>query len=267
MDLGLKGKRALVTGSSTGIGEAIAKTLAAEGALVIVHGRRELEAKQVACEIAAAGGRAEVILGDLARDDEAASVAEKALAAFGGIDILVNNAGAFPIRDWMAASPDDWLNVYNQNAVSMVRLIQRIVPQMKDRGWGRIVNIGTNVSITPAPHLPEYSASKAAVVNLTGSLAKSLHGSGVTANVVSPGPILTPGAEQMLQTHALNFGWEGDLGQIEARFVKEFVPNLIGRMGRPQEVADVVAFVASPRSSYINCANIVVDGGTNQSIW
>src|SRR5579872_5998687 len=267
MDLGLRGKRALVTGSSAGIGEAIAKTLAAEGTQVVVHGRRHDEADRVAHEIGGNGGTVEVVLGDLSRDDDAAHVAEKALAFFGGIDILVNNAGAFPARDWLTTPPDEWLAIYSQNTVSMVRLVQRIAPQMKERGWGRIINIGTNVSSNPVPHLPDYCASKAAVVNLSGSLAKTLANTGVTVNVVSPGAVLTPGAVEILKTHGKKLGWPEEFAEIEKLFVKEFVPNPVGRMGRPQEIADVVAFLASPKSSYINCANIMVDGGTNHVIW
>src|SRR4051812_49849169 len=123
MDLQLKGKRAVVTGSSSGIGEAIAKSLAAEGAAVVVHGRRESEAKRVAATIAAAGGKAVVALGDLGTDAGADRVAKVVNEALGGVDILVNNAGAFPQRPWLESTAAEWNDLYNQNVGSMVRLV------------------------------------------------------------------------------------------------------------------------------------------------
>ena len=122
MDLHLEGKRALVTGSSSGIGEGIAKCLAREGAIVAVHGRREKEANRVAQEITAAGGTAFIALGDLSKDEEAHNVAEKALSALGGVDILINNAGGYEQVDWMDSSPTKWADMYNHDVLSIVRL-------------------------------------------------------------------------------------------------------------------------------------------------
>ncbi len=262
MDLQLHGKRALVTGSTGGIGEAIAKALAREGVFVVVHGRREREAQRVAKDIAGTGGSATVVLGDLATDDGAAHVAEAALAALKGIDIVVNNAGAFSQADWSAPDPARWLAVFNQNTVSMVRIIQHLLPQMKQRGWGRFIQIASCVASAPPATAAAHAASKSAVVNLTVSLAKALAGTGVTANVVSPGVILTPVVEKMMEETAAKAGWTGSAGEIERRFLALFGPiPPVGRLGRVEEVADLVAFVASPRASYINGANLRVDGG------
>ena len=166
MDLQLVGKRAVVTGSSSGIGEAIAKFLAAEGASVVVHGRREAEAKRVAAEIGAAGGRAVVALGDLSTDAGADAVAKATIDAFGGADILVNNAGAFPQGAWLDSDAAEWTDLYNQNVGSMVRLITRLVPGMKQRRWGRVISIASGVATMPFGDMANYSATKAANVNL-----------------------------------------------------------------------------------------------------
>ncbi len=261
MDLQLNGKRALVTGSNFGIGEAIAMTLAREGVSVVVHGRRQAEAHRVAANIVAAGGKSAVALGDLALDDAAAGVAKAALAAFGGIDILVNNAGVFPSRGWMDATPAEWTELYNQNVGSMVRMIQLISPQMKELGWGRIIQIASGVAAEPVTTLVHYAATKAASVNLTGSLAKFLAHTGITANVVSPGAIATEGLKEMFTGMAAQSGWGNNWDEIEKHIVTDIIPNPCGRLGLPQDVADAVVFLASPCAAYINGANIRVDGG------
>ena len=151
MDLKLNGKRALVTGSTSGIGEQIAKTLAAEGVRVIVHGRRKEEAQRVVQEITADGGSALAASGDLGSDQEAAQVASAAMSAFGGIDILVNNAGAFPMKPWLQSTAAEWVGLYNANVGSVVRLVTQIVPAMVERKWGRVIMIGSFLGPMPGP--------------------------------------------------------------------------------------------------------------------
>jgi 3-oxoacyl-[acyl-carrier protein] reductase len=263
MDLQLVGKRAVVTGSSSGIGEAIAKTLAAEGASVVVHGRREAEAHRVAAEITKAGGKAIVALGDLSTDAGADAVAKATNRAFGGADILVNNAGAFPHVPWLETTADQWTDLYNQNVGSMVRLITRLVPGMKERGWGRVISIASIVGTMPFGGSGNYSSTKAANISLAVSLAKDLAGTGITSNAVSPGMIVTPGVEEMLREMAPQFGLPSDdLTVLKEFAVKNFVANPSARLGRPEDIATAVTFLASPLAGYINGANIRVDGGT-----
>lgn len=267
MDLELKGKRALVTGSSSGIGEAIAKSLAAEGVSVVVHGRRQAEAKRVADEIGKAGGKAVVAIGDLSTDAGADAVARVAKDALGGVDILVNNAGAFPQGPFLESTADLWTDLYNQNVGSMVRLITRLVPGMKERKWGRVIALGSGVSVMPAAGMAAYSATKGANMNLAVSLSKELAGTGITSNTVSPGMVITPGVEDMLKGMAPQLGLSpDDMRSLEAFAVKNMVPNPSARLGRPRDIAAAVTFLVSPLAGYINGANIRVDGGTVPTI-
>ena len=155
MDLQLKNKIALVTGSTAGIGESIAKTLAQEGARVVIHGRKADAAKRVTAEILETGGQATSVLGDLADDKQAAQVATAAKDAFGQIDILINNAGVFPQRGWWDSTPTQWVELYNQNVASMVRMIQAFVPDEEEWlgqsdqyfQWCRFSTIGRNAGL------------------------------------------------------------------------------------------------------------------------
>jgi NAD(P)-dependent dehydrogenase (short-subunit alcohol dehydrogenase family) len=220
MDLRLKDRRALVTGSSSGIGEAIASALAQEGAKVVVHGRDEECTRRAAEAIRRKGGQASVVIGDLATDDGAAAVAQQALKTLGGLDILVNNAGGTDgtAQGWTDATRADWNVLFEQNFFSAIRLVQHLTPALRAGGWGRIINIATGLAIQPTAW------------------------TGVTINTVSPGPIHTPAAERVLRGIAQQ-GWGTDeWAEIERRAVKEVVPTSVGRIGRVEEVAHAVAY-------------------------
>lgn len=266
MDLALTGKRAIVTGSTGGIGEAIAKFLAREGAAVIAQGRNESSGRRVQDEIERAGGKAILAIGDLATDDGAKRVVDKALGEFGGIDILINNAGAYEVRGWADATPQQWLDTFNQNVISMVRMIRLLVPQMRQLGWGRIIQLSSAVGAQPGAALPDYNATKAAVNNMTVSLAKELANTGVTVNTVSPGPIMTAGWVEWARGVARTRGWGDDMAELETRIVQEVLPNAVGRIGRVDDVATLVTFIASPLADFINGANVRVDGGVVQTV-
>lgn len=269
MDLQLAGKRALVTGSSSGIGAGIARVLAAEGARVVVHGRDEERTHKVANEIASKGGQASIALGDLASVEGSAGVADAVMRELGGIDILVNNAGGKTVAGnppWFEVPWADWIGTYEQNVGAAVRLIHRFAPGMKERSWGRIVQIASASATQPEPAIGEYQAAKAAMVNLTAGLARSLAHTGITVNTVSPGTILTSAVKGWLGAVARQMQWGEDWATIEKRFTTELIPLCVGHIGRPEDIGRVVALLASPLSGYITGANYRVDGGQIRSI-
>jgi NAD(P)-dependent dehydrogenase (short-subunit alcohol dehydrogenase family) len=241
MDLQLSGKRALVTGSTSGLGEEIAKVLAAEGAAVVVHGRDEARAEAVAKCIRAAGGHADLAIGDLTTDEGADAVAA---AVDGPIDVLVNNMG-----------------IYNVNVISSVRTIQRFVPGMRERGWGRVIQISSVTGRLPQSSQPHYAGSNAARNNLATSLARELKHTGVTSNAIAAGGILTPSGVALLTGLAAEHGWGDTWADIERYAVTELGPNDVGRIGRPSEYASLVAFLAGPAADYITGATLQADGG------
>jgi len=258
MDLGLENKRALVTGSTGGIGEGIAKRFAQEGATVVINGRRSGEAERVASEIREAGGKAIVAVGDLTKDEDVDHIVEIIQSALGGIDILVNNAAGGGHQNDMETPASEWLDSYNANVLSMVRLIQQLLPPMQERGWGRIINISSAAGVNPSPGMGVYSTTKAAVNNLTVSMAQRTGDDGVTVNTISPGAILTPNMVEM----GLEHGMGATVEEVEEAFNKMMGSEApFSRMGFVDEVANVIVFLASPLASYVHGANIRVDGG------
>jgi NAD(P)-dependent dehydrogenase (short-subunit alcohol dehydrogenase family) len=269
LDLQLQGKRALVTGSSSGIGAGIAQSLAAEGALVIIHGRDEARANAIARTIRAGGGHCAVALGELSTAKGAARVAESVQNEFKGLDILVNNAGGKTTPGnpgWLEVTLDDWSGTYQQNVGAAVRMIQHFAPGMRTQGWGRIIQIASASATQTEPGIGEYQAAKAALVNLSSSLARSLAHTGITVNTVSPGFVVTPASEGWLTSVAQQERWGEDRATIERHFTRERIPLCVSRLGRPEDIGNMVAFLASPLAGYISGANFRVDGGQCRSV-
>ena len=273
MDLQLSGKRALVTGSTSGIGEGIAKVLAQEGANVVIHGRNKQQADRIADEInsksiggSSINGKAYVVIGDISTDEGAKEVVIESLGLVDDIDILINNAAAYVNRGWTDATPDQWAEIYNYNVLSAVRMIQFVIPRMKNLQWGRIIQMSTGEATQPFAFMPDYAAAKAALVNTTVSLSKELTKTGITVNTISPGIIHTRNVEQFYRQTAINKEWGTNWKEIEKHILTEILNNPVGRLGTIEDVANLVAFVASPLASYISGANLRVDGGSTVTI-
>ena len=266
MDLFLVGKRALVTGSSRGTGAVIAKTLAREGARVAVHGNGEGEQEAIAREIEHAGGTAIAITGDLTTDAGASDVARAVEAAFGGLDVLVNNYGQATFGRWEDPTSDGFIRSYEINTLSAVRMISAFVKGMRERRFGRVIQIATIGTTRPGPRMPEYYAAKAALANLAVSLAKELAGTGVTVNTVSPGLIHTKETEAYLRSLAAKHGWGDEWAEIEPKGVHKLTGTHAGRMAKPEEVADLVAFLSSERAAYLTGGNFRIDGGATETV-
>lgn len=262
----LEGKRALVTGASSGLGEGIAQRLAEEGASLCIHGRNaeRLEAARDRL-IEAAGAPVHMAIGSLSDDDGADAVFDEAEQALGGIDILVNNAGGESAgtgtMPWLDVTPELWNRHYNSNVTSMVRLIRRAVPGMKKNGWGRLIQLSSESASFPMPVIPDYQAAKLAIRSLTRSLAMTLARTGITANSVSPGLTHSGGPDRWLANMAKEKGWEEDWDAITRHVQDEMISNYAGRIGEPADVAHAIAFLADPRADFINGIDIAVNGG------
>lgn len=267
MDLQLEGRRALVTGSSSGIGEGIARMLAEEGCAVVVHGRNRERAEKVAAEINATG----VAIGELSSDEGAAAVHAEAVAALGApIEILVNNAGGGSTgsntRPPIEVSAAEWISNIQANTLSAVRMCLHAVPAMVAAKWGRVIQISSAVAIQPNNLGVDYSGAKAALNNFTVSLAGSLKGVGVTANTITPGIIMVEG---MIRWGRQKYGDDRlTIEEITRKMAADRIFELppAGRLGTAEDVALVACMLASPRSGFITGSNHRVDGGQIRAV-
>jgi NAD(P)-dependent dehydrogenase (short-subunit alcohol dehydrogenase family) len=256
MDLELDGRVAVVSGASKGIGLAIASTLAAEGMTVVAASRTapDLDVDHVPVDLMAPDAPAEVIA--------------HAVERHGGVDVLVNNVGGPPPGDRLPhagfLSRDDahWRGVLEFNLMTAVRFCRAALPILIERGGGAIVNVGSTVGRQPAPMNLDYGAAKAAMLNLTKGLSEEFGAAGVRVNTVSPGPTLTPWWTDAGGAADIVAGWTGnDPEQVVATVAPELMQLTTGRFVQPQEIADAVAYLASPRSASTTGAELVVDGG------
>ncbi len=261
----LAGKTAVVTGGSKGIGKGIAGSLARAGATVIFCGRDERAGAATRDELSAAGHAAHFIAADMEDDAGIDSFVAQALK-IAPVDILVNNVGGAHdadagMRSFDAIPVDDWAKTYTKCVFNAVRLIDGFLPAMRERKWGRIVNISSVAGIEPGYAPADYSSAKGALNTLTVSLSTSLARSGITANVVAPGPVLTDALQSFIDGIAERRGWPERGDALEQRFIAEVMPLKVNRIGRPEDIGEAVAFLASPSADYITGANLRVDGG------
>lgn len=265
MELGLKGRVAIVSGASKGIGKAIALELGREGCRVVLCARGEEELQEATHEVGEVGD-ALAVPTDVTKTDEVEKLVNETFDRYGRIDILVNNAGGIGrSAAFEELSDEEWFEVLDLNLISAVRLSRGVLPYMRESGWGRIINIASESGIQPDPFMPHYNASKAALINLTKSLSKAYGPEGILVNAVSPAFVMTPLVEGMLAENAQKQGVSTE--EAEAMFIEENRPNIVvSRAGTSEETAAVVAFLASERASFVTGANYRVDGGSVASI-
>jgi NAD(P)-dependent dehydrogenase (short-subunit alcohol dehydrogenase family) len=263
MDLQLKGKLALVTGSTAGIGLGIAKALAGEGARVIVNGRTDTRVKAAVDEIRQAHPSAQVepFAGNLAEPGTAASVVTR----FPAIDILVNNLGVYQLKPFEQITDGDWNSIIETNFMSGVRLSRAWLPKMKAAGWGRIIFISSESAVNIPAEMIHYGVTKTMQIALARGLAETTAGTGVTVNSVLAGPTRSEGVEDFVADMARTK--RVSEAEIEKEFFRSVRPgSLLQRFASVDEVAAMVAYVASPLSSATNGAALRAEGGVVRSI-
>ncbi|HEY1181396.1 MAG TPA: SDR family oxidoreductase [Rhodocyclaceae bacterium] len=258
MDLKLTNKLALVSGSTAGIGYAIAAQLLAEGANVIVNGRSQASVDTAIASLKpAAKGQALGFAGDLSKAD----VAEALVKQHPGIEILVNNLGIFEPKNFEDIPDEDWLRFFDVNVLSGVRLSRLVLPAMKKANWGRIIFISSESALQIPAEMVHYGMTKTAQISVARGLAESVAGTGITVNSVLPGPTRSRGVGDFVADLAKAEG--KSVEQVEKEFFEKVRPtSLIKRFGTPEEVASLVAYVASPLASATTGAALRVDGGT-----
>ncbi len=259
VELGIKDKVVLISGSYRGTGAGTARVFAQEGGLVAVHGHESGQADEVVSDIRTNNGNAVAVHGDLGTSEGAEQVVSQVEGAYGPVDVLVNNYGAPGSTKWTDLA-EVWKQGWETNVLTGIRLTQRVLPSMRERGWGRIIFIGTVGTERPSERNPDYYGSKGSLPVVVRSLAKELRGSGVTANLVSPGMIATSEVREMLQRRAARHdihGWE----EVQRWALDNSMPNLTDRIPDPEDIGRYVVFVASEAAWHLTGMDFKTDGG------
>jgi 3-oxoacyl-[acyl-carrier protein] reductase len=269
VDLGLSGRASVVTGASRGIGRITARLLCAEGADVLLVARSEKQLLNAADECASAGepagGRAESLVADITDPAAAERIVREAESRLGRLDVLVNNAGTAKWRDLDDVPDDDWYAAWELNVMAPMRLMRAAAPAMRDRGWGRIVNVSSTAGKRPSASMPEYSVAKAAELSLSRLYADRYASDGVLINAICPGPVKS---ELWMEEGGL-LDQSKELGGHESReeaLEAAGSKRPIGRLAEPEEIAGAIVFLCSEQASYTSGAAWSVDGGTVQVI-
>ena len=263
MDLGLDGKRALVTGSTAGIGFAAARALAREGAQVVINGRTDerVRAAVQAIEREVAGARVTGVAADLGGAEGCARVTRQVAE----LDILVNNVGIFEPKPFEQIPDDDWLRFFDTNVMSGVRLSRNYLPGMRSRNWGRVVFVSSESGLHIPVEMIHYGVTKTAQIAIARGLAESLASTGVTVNSVLPGPTRSEGVGEFISRLARSRGMEA--AQAEREFFATARPtSIIQRFATPDEVGAMITFVCSEAASATTGAALRVDGGVVRAI-
>ncbi|QCQ94103.1 SDR family NAD(P)-dependent oxidoreductase [Rhodococcus sp. SGAir0479] len=262
MHIDLSGRTALVTGSTQGIGHAIAVGLAGAGARVVVNGRNEERVDAALDSVRAASGSDEVTgaVGDLATADGAAAVVDAQPA----VDILVNNLGIFGAAAPLEIDDDEWRRYFEVNVLSAVRLIRAYLPGMKERGWGRVLDVASDSAVVIPAEMIHYGMTKTSLLAVSRGFAKDAAGTGVTVNSVIAGPTHTGGVEDFVRQLV---GDELPWDEAQHKFMIEHRPqSLLQRLIEPEEIANLVVYLASPFASATTGGAVRVDGGYVDSI-
>ncbi len=254
----LKGKTAIVTGSTSGIGLGIARALAAQGANVLLNGFGEAAAiDALRKELAAAGGKISYSAADLTKPEAVAGMVEGCIAEFGAVDILVNNAGMQHVAPVDKFPLEMWDKVIQLNLSSCFQAIRAALPDMKKRNWGRIINIASAHGIVASVEKSAYVASKHGLVGLTKVVALETAKSGITCNAICPGWVLTPLVQKQIDALAQRKGISGDAAKID--LLSEKQPS--HEFATPEQIGGLAAFLCSPAADQIRGSSFSIDGG------
>lgn len=263
MNIDLSGKTALVTGSTSGIGHAIAKGLAASGASVVVNGRTKAKVDAAAAALAkmVPGSKVRGIAADVSTADGCKAL----LAALPNVDILINNAGIFEPKGFLDIPDEDWSRFFDVNVMSGVRLSRAYLPEMLKRNWGRIVFISSESALNIPKEMIHYGMTKTAQLAVSRGLSEMTRGTAVTVNSVLPGPTMSEGVETFVRDLAKQNGQSVE--EAAAQFVKQFRPSsLLQRFASVEEIANMVVYISSKEASATNGAALRAEGGIIQTI-